>query len=392
MVSINLTLEDQDDRLQSLAIAHGCTAYRPQGKGNVKQYVTRLLSGEFWAIPDEQIEALQSIANRYEIESPETLLNAIASRDIGVVELAPNLQYQLSRFIAQAIAQFDFQAARSLSEFMLGLPLLPIIRGEVETYKTLAHTSWIAKVCDAANAKQPFRLGYCHAGGATESYDIYYAELVERGSPDRRRWYLDIWEPNGDRSDPIPELRHNRSLNLQRIPQGSIVPIAGEWRKGLATAKVKFDVWDNLIWAYTQYPDDEVEVVASSRHRVTRTITNSFWFQQQLGKYGENATIVAPDTLLDAAIAKAEVQLQRLKNGKLIDKFRDLPLYGTKLLIIGEGRDRGVGTFKGIVPPSDEDGTEYLSIDFPSNDKYLHENLWLLPEEVEIIEKTEENP
>lgn len=157
--------------------------------------------------------------------------------------------------------------------------------------------------------QQPYQLTYQDAKGSIFAFQIYHAQIVWH----ERRQYLDCWCSTTEGNQDIPALQHNWSLRLDRIADASITPIPGNWRPGLDTIPVEFQLYDGLAFAYSSKPADKFIQWHPSKpqvRQVIRLVSNSFWFLREILPYGEDCQLTSPPELR----AKLLEKLQALRN------------------------------------------------------------------------------
>ncbi|WP_416669140.1 WYL domain-containing protein [Egbenema bharatensis] len=177
----------------------------------------------------------------------------------------------------------------------LSLPL----RNEIEQFIAAPVIPWRQEIDRLIRREQPFQLSYQDAADRIWNFTIRYAKVANR----EERQYLDCWCEETDGSQDLPELIHNRSLRLDRIPDAAITPISGSWRSGLDFIPVEFHVLNQLAFAYrTKKNLDMVNEWIPDRHqtrRIIRTISSTFWFFREVFPYGADCVIVSPDSVRD---------------------------------------------------------------------------------------------
>ena len=119
--------------------------------------------------------------------------------------------------------------------------------------------------------------------------------------PYERRHYLECWCEETEGNQDLPELQHNWTLRLDRIPEAAIIPIRGTWRSQLDTLDVELHLLKGLAFAYEAKPIDVSNEWLRDRHppvrRVIRRISNTFWFFRDILRYGEDCLIVSPNAV-----------------------------------------------------------------------------------------------
>lgn len=117
--------------------------------------------------------------------------------------------------------------------------------------------------------------------------------------PREERQYLDCWCEETEGNLDVPELQHNWSLRLDRIPpETAIAPLKGKWLGDLDTITVEFHLLKGLAFAYRSKTTGDItnELLAENPpvRQVIRKITNTFWFFREILRYGEDCLLIAP--------------------------------------------------------------------------------------------------
>lgn len=169
-------------------------------------------------------------------------------------------------------------------------------RAKIQDSCKLFLSPWLSKINQLITGIQPFQLSYQDAAGRLWTYTIKYAEITFR----EKRNYLECWCEETEGNQDLPELKHNWSLRLDRIIDVGIVPIDGEWRSGLDTVDVEFELYGGLAHAYIERDNDihlEWVSVDPPSLRVVRQISNTFWFLREVLPYGKDCVVRSPDSV-----------------------------------------------------------------------------------------------
>lgn len=140
---------------------------------------------------------------------------------------------------------------------------------------------------------KPFQIvGHPDRRGKLWELNVRYAQVrwLPR-SPELKAPYLECWceEPEG--STDLPELRHNRTFNLERMKVSELLPLEGEWRsQGLDSVEVEFELLGDLALAYPGSEED----VGREGNVVRRRITSTFWFLKEMAWYGNVKVLPLP--------------------------------------------------------------------------------------------------
>jgi predicted DNA-binding transcriptional regulator YafY len=259
--SITLSINDRDKaQLEAIALEHGKTW---GDKPNISKLV-------------EAIARRQLLIALNHDWSPERIAALMAARkalvDAGQIE------------DALAIAQLLLERSE------LTLPQ----RQELEQFVQHPSPAWRMMLERYCRQQRPFQLTYQDAAGHLGQFSIAYAQITRH----ERREYLDCWCEETDSSQELPELQHNRSLRLDRIPETtSITPLRVPWRHGLDQVEVELHLMGRLAFAYESKTGDRlVEWLAETppTRRVLRNISSSFWFLREIRRYGPECKVIQP--------------------------------------------------------------------------------------------------
>ncbi|MBD2329205.1 WYL domain-containing protein [Alkalinema sp. FACHB-956] len=269
--SINLSVTPQDkQKLEELAESLGQTW---GGKPSISQLVKAIAQRKFLITPnnDWPTTRIQTL-----ITAQQTLI------DVGKIDEA------------QALAEF------LLSRSELTLPQ----RTELQKFLDNPPPPWRQLLDRHIRSHTPFRLTYYDANEQPWSFSIRHAQinLIEK------RQYLQCWCEEPDGNQDIPELAHNRTFRLDRIPEAAITPFKAKWKRDLDRIDVEFHVFRGLAGAYRSLDkNDKLEeslVAPVATKRIIRSITSTFWFFREILRYGEDCEIIAPESIRRQFAAK----------------------------------------------------------------------------------------
>lgn len=188
---------------------------------------------------------------------------------------------------AQIIAQILLERSE------LSIPL----RAELERYLTTPIPSWRVAIDQCIQRQTPFRLTYRDAADHPWSFTIRHAKIT----PYERRQYLECWCEEIEGNRDIPELQHNWTLRLDRIPEAALNTIGGQWHAAPDTIDVEMHLFKGLAFAYEPKSADISSEWMSDRNppvrQVIRRVTNTFWFFREVLRYGEDCVIVTPKSV-----------------------------------------------------------------------------------------------
>jgi WYL domain len=271
--------------------------------------MTRKGSAITLSLQDYDKEALQQIALDLGItwgEKPNIskLMEAIARRRFLVI---PNDDWPPARIQTLLAAQQLFidtgkmAEAQSLTELLLSRSELTIPqRAELQQFLDNPPPPWRQTLERHIRSQTPFRLAYYDAADRPFSFSIHHAQI----RPIEKRQYLQCWCEETEGSQDIPELIHNRTLRLDRIPEAAVTPLTAKWKPDLDRINVEFHLFAGLVYAYrgADKNDQINELInrAVPARRIIRPVASTFWFFREILPYGEDCEIIAPDHLRQA--------------------------------------------------------------------------------------------
>jgi hypothetical protein len=266
--------------------------------------MTRKGSAITLSLQDRDKEALKQIAADLGItwgDKPNIskLIEAIARRRFIVT---PNNDWQPARIQSLITAQKllidsgKTQDAEILTELLLSRNELTIPqRSDLQHFLDNPPPPWRQTLDQHIRSQTPFRLAYYDAADRPFHFTIHHAQI----NPIEKRQYLQCWCAEIEQSQDIPELAHNRSLRLDRIPEAAITPLKTKWRSGLDTIAVEFHLFGNLAFAYSARSNDIISELVGNPpiRRIVRQVSSTFWFFREILPYGEDCELITPDSL-----------------------------------------------------------------------------------------------
>lgn len=281
--------------------------------------MTRKGSAITLSLQDHHKEALQQIALDLGItwgDKPNIskLIEAIARRRFLVV---PNSDWSATRIQTLITAQQvlvdtgKMIEAQTIAELLMSRSELTLPqRDALQQFLDYPSPPWRQTLDQYIRSATPFRLAYYDAADRPFSFSVHHAQinLIEK------RQYLQCWCAETTGNQDLPELAHNRTLRLDRIPDAAITPLKAKWRKDLDTIAVEFHLFQNLAFAYTSKPNDSLnEFVAGAAptRRIVRQVTTTFWFFREIFPYGEDCELISPAPLRQKFREKVRSLAQR---------------------------------------------------------------------------------
>ncbi len=176
------------------------------------------------------------------------------------------------------------------------------LRREIERFLESPPIPWRQTLDRYIYQNRPFKLNYRDAADHAWSFTIRHAAIALHD----QRQYLECWCEETDGNLDIDELKHNRCLRLDRIPEAAITPIQAKWRSHLDKIPVTIHLLGGLAFAYKAKTNDlENDWLPDQPiRRVVREVSSTFWFFREILPYGEDCVIVAPDSVREKFIEK----------------------------------------------------------------------------------------
>jgi predicted DNA-binding transcriptional regulator YafY len=282
--------------------------------------MTRKGSAITLSLQDRDKEALQQIALDLNItwgEKPNIskLIEAIARRQFLIL---PNSDWPPTRIHVLITAQQllidsgKIEEALHLTELLLSRQELTIPqRTQLQTFFNNPPPPWRQTLDQHIRSQTPFRLAYYDAADRPFSFSIHHAQIT----PIEKRLYLQCWCQETEGNFDIPELAHNRTLRLDRIPEAAIRPLKAKWKPDLDRIEVEFHLFGGLIRAYrsTAKQDNLNELIAepTTARRIVRPISSTFWFFREILPYGDECEIISPPIIRQQFQAKIQAMHNR---------------------------------------------------------------------------------
>jgi hypothetical protein len=265
--SITLSVQERDkDQLKAIAAEFGMTW---GNEANISQLIKAIARGTLrvaanhdWSV--ERINTLNQVRNLLIDAGHINAALAIAHLLLERGELSIPLKQEIQQFVEQ--------------------PTLPW-RLQIERY---------------IKQQQPFKLSYQDAAERIWNFTIRHAVIVHHED----RQYLDCWCEETEGNQDLPELTHNWSLRLDRIPvETRVIPVKGQWQPSLSQILVEIHLLKGLAFAYrTKTGVDEVNEWHPDLpqvRQVVRRVTSAFWFFREVLRYGEECKIIGPEAVRD---------------------------------------------------------------------------------------------
>jgi predicted DNA-binding transcriptional regulator YafY len=275
------------------------------------------------SVPPGTKEQLEAIARRLNIfwgksPSPSGLIAAIAQQAVEVGKPF-TLNSNQVKALQQAIKALNDAGHVGEAQTVLALLIdkgkleAPLRQSLLQQVSQPAHQGWRILIEDLINKEQPFHLVYRNSQNQQLEFTVRYAEIPFY----EKRFYLQVWcEETADVENDIPdlpELWHNRCLRFDRIL--SVLPISGEWRGQLDLIKVYLHFGKGMVKAYEPRAadiSDEVITVGEEKVRhVVRRVSNPFWLEREVLRYGGDCVVMSPESLRDRIKQKLRLQCQQ---------------------------------------------------------------------------------
>jgi predicted DNA-binding transcriptional regulator YafY len=265
----------------------------------------------------QQLEKLAESLGKIWGDTPSIsqLIKAIARREFLIT---PNNDWTTPQVQALITAQQllidtgKILEAQLLAELLLSRSELTIPqRTALQTCFDNPPPPWRQTLDQHIRSQTPFRLAYYDAADRPFSFSIHHAQIT----PIEKRLYLQCWCQETEGSYDIPELAHNRTLRLDRIPDAAIQPLKAKWKADLDRIDVEFHLFGGLIHAYrsTEKQDNINELIAepTTARRIVRPIASTFWFFREILPYGEDCELISPPSLRQQFQAKIQAMHDR---------------------------------------------------------------------------------
>ncbi len=257
------------------------------------------------SVPPGTKEQLEEIAHSLGIfwgksPSPSGLISAIAQQQLEVAKPF-TLDSAQVKALQQAAKILSDSGQIAEAQTLIGLLLE---RGNLEPPQRQLFLQQASQLTEAwriiidqhRSNQQPFLLFYRDAQERELEYTVRYAEI----SFEEKRFFLNIWceETEDIKDTDFPELIHNRCLRLDRIK--AIIPTAGQWRdQGLDFLRVYLHFKKGMVKAYEPRAKDISNEVVGEIRQVVRQVSNPFWVEREVLRYGGDCVVMSPDSLRD---------------------------------------------------------------------------------------------
>jgi predicted DNA-binding transcriptional regulator YafY len=268
----------------------------PQDKQHLEQLAQSL--GRTWGDKPSISQLIKAIARRELLLTPndDWPANRLAALELARQALVDQGQIHPAQLVAELL----------LSRGELSLPL----RQALEQFVGQPPQAWRLQLEQQILRQQPFCLAYYDAADRPFTFSIAWAEMISI----ERRQYLQCWCAETADNPDLPELAHNRTLRLDRIPEAAISPYKIKWRAGPDLMQVELRLYDNLALAYSSKPTDLLSQLLPSqplRRRVVRQVSSTFWLFREILPYGEDCEIVGPPQVRQQFEQKVQALAQR---------------------------------------------------------------------------------
>jgi hypothetical protein len=276
------------------------------------------------SVNEHQKLCLEAIARDFGItwgDKPNIsqLVKAIAD---GKLRLAVNHGWDRDRLDVLNLARGALMDAGKVNEAIVIAELMlerselsSPLRAEVQKFVDKPSFPWRLNIEQMMRQYRPFRLTYQDAAERMWSFTVRHARIVPYGD----RQYLDCWCDETEGSQDIPELRHNWSLRLDRIPEEAIVsPVSGAWQPDLASVEVEMHLLNRLALAYrSKKGADLVNEWDGDRQlrRVVRRVHHTFWFVREVLPYGADCVVVSPPAVRRILAREIAAMAERYRDG-----------------------------------------------------------------------------
>ena len=229
------------------------------------------------------------------------LVEAIARRELL---LGRNNDWSGDRILAlqQAMRALidtgQIDEARMIANLLLERSELTLpLRSEIEHLLATPTIPWRSEIDRYIRHQMPFQLTYHDAADRPWTFTIRHARVAFR----EKRQYLECWCEETEGNQDLPELQHNWTLRLDRIPTAAITSARGQWHARLDEVEIELYLLKGLAFAYEAKPEDVANDWLTDRNppirRVVRRISNTFWFFREVLRYAEDCVIVSPESI-----------------------------------------------------------------------------------------------
>ncbi|NET32737.1 MAG: WYL domain-containing protein [Cyanothece sp. SIO1E1] len=232
------------------------------------------------------------------------LVKAIARNELRI---APNHDWSLERINALNQARGllvdagETETAMMIATLLLERSELTLpLRQELAAFVAQPAYPWRLEIDQFCKQQRPFELSYQDAAGRIWEFTIRHAKIIRRDQHD----YLDCWCDQTVGNQDLPQLRHNWTLRLDRIPaEAVILPAEGTWRPNFPFIAVELHLLNGLAYAYRTKQGSDIEnewhPELPKVRRVVRRMTSTFWFFRDIKRYCPDCVIVSPAEVRD---------------------------------------------------------------------------------------------
>ncbi len=274
--SITLSISARDKaKLEELALELGKTwGDRP----NISKLVEAIARRELLVKRNDDWET-----NR--IEALEQAMNALT--DSGKILEAQEIAHLL------------------LERSELSIPL----RRKIEQFQNSPPPAWRVTLDRYISRQQPFQLSYQDATGKPWTFTVRHARITTH----EKRQYLDCWCEETEGNLDLPELHHNWSLRLDRIPEAGIIPVGGKWQPNFDEIEVEMHLFGWFASSYEPTQNDRQTELINNKppvKRVIRRVYNTFWLLREIRLYSPHCLIVTPEALKEKIAQESEAIYQ----------------------------------------------------------------------------------
>ncbi len=187
--------------------------------------------------------------------------------------------------------------AQEIARLLLERSELSIpLRNKIENFQNSPPLAWRVTLDRYITRQQPFQLSYQDATERLWTFTVRHARITTH----EKRQYLDCWCEETEGNLDLPELRHNWSLRLDRIPPAEITPISGKWQPNFDEIEVEMQLFGRLAFSYEATQSDiETKLISTKPpvKRVIRRVYNTYWLLREIRLYSQNCLIVTPEAL-----------------------------------------------------------------------------------------------